>query len=394
MKFVSGTNSMRVAFYAPLKWPGHPVPSGDRLIARMFVAALTAAGHEVTVATRLRTWDGTGDTTRQARLATIGAACASRLIARWRRDPAAAPDLWFTYHLYHKAPDWTGPAVCAALGLPYVVAEASVAAKQREGRWRDGHAVAEAAIRGADAVLCLNPADLAGVASVRDPRTPPQRLAPFFDVSSFLVRAHDETVRNALVALDLPRDSPRLATVAMMRPGDKLVSYRALAASLARLAHRPWHLVVVGDGAARADVHAAFASFAPGRIRFAGSQPPAVVAALLLQSDLFVWPAVVEVIGMALLEAQACGVPVVAGRRPGVEAIVADRSSGILVPPGDIAAFAAAVDALIADPARRAAMARHARAHVRERHDLPAASAALDAILLQARRAHRERQHP
>jgi glycosyltransferase involved in cell wall biosynthesis len=111
-----------------------------------------------------------------------------------------------------------------------------------------------------------------------------------------------------------------------------------------------------------------------------------VVAALLQHSDLFVWPAVLEVIGMALLEAQACGVPVVAGRRPGVEAVVADGSSGILVPPGDDAAFAAAVDALINDPARRAAMARSAREYVRARHDLPAASAALDAILTRALR--------
>lgn len=378
---------MRIAFYAPLKWPEHPVPSGDRLLARMFMAAFAASGHEVSVAARLRSWDGAGNSTRQARLARVGRWCASRLIARWRRDPSATPELWFTYHLYHKAPDWIGPPVCAALGIPYVIAEASVASKQRDGPWRDGHAAAIAAIRAADAVICLNPADLAGVAAVRESLAPPQHVPPFFDAAAFLDGARDEAALARIRALGLPQDSPRLVAVAMLRPGDKLVSYRVLAAALARLLHRPWHLVVVGDGAARAEVGAAFASFPPGRIHFAGSQPSAVVAALLQRSDLFVWPAVLEVIGMALLEAQACGVPVVAGRRPGVEEVVAEGSSGILVPPGDDAAFAAAVDALINDPARRAAMARRAREYVRERHDLPAASAALDAILTRALRA-------
>jgi glycosyltransferase involved in cell wall biosynthesis len=116
-------------------------------------------------------------------------------------------------------------------------------------------------------------------------------------------------------------------------------------------------------------------------VRFVGTQPPATVAALLAGADLFVWPAVAEVIGLALLEAQACGVPVVAGRRPGVATIVDDGRSGRLTPPGDTAAFAAAVGALLDDPAGRAAMGRQARAHARARHDLVSAARALDAVL-------------
>ncbi len=103
----------------------------------------------------------------------------------------------------------------------------------------------------------------------------------------------------------------------MMREGDKLASYLALADALERLLDRPWHLVVVGDGAAATRSTRASRRFPPGRVRFVGTQPPATVAALLAAADLFVWPAVAEVIGLAMLEAQACGVPVVAGRRPG-----------------------------------------------------------------------------
>ena len=45
---------MEIAFYAPLKPPGHPVPSGDRRMARGLMAALGAAGHRVVLASALR----------------------------------------------------------------------------------------------------------------------------------------------------------------------------------------------------------------------------------------------------------------------------------------------------------------------------------------------------
>jgi hypothetical protein len=45
---------MRIGFYAPLKPPDHPVPSGDRRIARLFVEALRLAGHMPFVASHLR----------------------------------------------------------------------------------------------------------------------------------------------------------------------------------------------------------------------------------------------------------------------------------------------------------------------------------------------------
>jgi glycosyltransferase involved in cell wall biosynthesis len=376
---------MRIAFYAPLKSPQHPIPSGDRLIARTFVAALQRAGHEVSLAACLRTWDGTGDARRQQRLARIGRTLAGRLVERWRRDPSGRPDLWFTYHVYHKAPDWTGPAVSAALDIAYIVAEPSVAQKQREGRWCEGHAAAVAAIRDADEVICINPTDVPGVAAVRAQRAPPVQLKPFFDVDAFAADERTDAAPGAQpMGLDLPRDSPRLVAVAMMRPDNKLASYRALAAALARLVHRPWHLVVVGDGEAREEVRTAFAAFGPGRVHFAGTQPRAAIAGLLGTCDLFVWPAVDEVIGMGLLEAQACGVPVIAARGPGVASVVADGTSGLLVPAGDEAAFADALEALITDTTRRHEMAIQARRYVRAEHALPAAAGVLDAIVARA----------
>ena len=47
---------MRIGFYAPLKAPDHPVPSGDRQMARHLMAALGAAGHGVELVSRLRSF--------------------------------------------------------------------------------------------------------------------------------------------------------------------------------------------------------------------------------------------------------------------------------------------------------------------------------------------------
>ena len=51
----------RVAFYAPLKPPDHPVPSGDRRMAQLLWQALEAAGARVELASRLRSRDPHGD---------------------------------------------------------------------------------------------------------------------------------------------------------------------------------------------------------------------------------------------------------------------------------------------------------------------------------------------
>ena len=48
---------MRIAFYAPLKPPDHPIASGDRTVARMLLAALKLGGHDVGLASRFRSYD-------------------------------------------------------------------------------------------------------------------------------------------------------------------------------------------------------------------------------------------------------------------------------------------------------------------------------------------------
>src|SRR5258705_996076 len=148
---------MRIAFYAPLKPPDHPIPSGDRRVAQLFLAALRLAGHDAFVASRFRSYEGHGDLIRQVRLAALGARLAGRFLRRCHKAPETAPELWFTYHLYHKAPDWLGPVIADALGIPYVVAEASDAPKQAFGEWAARRGASKRAIRPADPGIGVNP---------------------------------------------------------------------------------------------------------------------------------------------------------------------------------------------------------------------------------------------
>ena len=346
------------AYLTPMKTPDHPNPSGDRRLARVFSRALDLAGRNPILVSRLRTLDMKGDPDRQATLIAEAEAEIARLIEAHKSAP---PGLIFTYHCYYKAPDLIGPALADAFGVPYVVAEASRAPARREGPWARFAAVSDAAIDRADAVLWMSARDLP---ALEEEQPDAQRL---FHVPPFVAPGAEPTPP--------PQPEPlRLVTVAMMRKGDKLASYRALAAALAHL-DGDWKLTLVGDGEARAEVEASMAPFGD-RIAFLGQlDDRGEMRAALDAAHIFVWPGVGEAFGMAYLEAQAAGRPAVAEDRPGVRDVVGPP--GRLVPPGDPKAFAAA----IADLATESKTAEQARRYVLERHGVDAAAGRLGRIL-------------
>ena len=166
----------------------------------------------------------------------------------------------------------------------------------------------------------------------------------------------------------------------MMRTRDKLDSYRVLAKAFTHLRDCSWQALLVGDGPARAEVEALMAPFGD-RVRFAGTVPHQELPAFYAAADLYLWPAINEAYGMAFLEAQAAGLPVVAGRTGGVPAVVADGVTGLLTPVGNAAAFAAAVARLLDQPAERSRLAANARVRILSHHDERAAGLALGAAL-------------
>ncbi|WP_244470685.1 glycosyltransferase family 4 protein [Microvirga massiliensis] len=358
------TDAPVVAFYAPLKSPFHPSPSGDRTMALLTLKALQVAGFEPHLASECRTLDLQGDAQAQDRIRAQTAAAAERLLTHYRSLPdEKRPRLWFSYHVYYKAPDLIGPVIADAFGIPYVVAEGSRSAKRAVGSWAAFHAIAEQALDRADVIFAMTRRDREGLVAAARPDQRIIDLPPFLDEGEW-----------PCIPARKGGAPARLLAVGMMRPGDKLESYRLLAAALQRVAAEPWILDVVGDGPARHEVETLLAPFSP-RVRWHGEvRSRAGIAALYAESDLLVWPAVNEAYGMALLEAQAMGCPPVAGAFGGVPDVVQDGVTGLLTRPGDVDAFAAAISELLVDRERRDRLGTAASRFVRGERTLTVAA--------------------
>jgi glycosyltransferase involved in cell wall biosynthesis len=335
-------------------------------MARLMIAALERAGCKVSLVSELRAYlPDAGD--HDALVALEGNALHERrrIGADWRAGEK--PDLWFCYHPYYKAPDLLGPDLAREFDLPWVSAEASLSRRRNQGIWAQSQTAVEAALAASRMNFAMTGRDRLGLQE----HLPDLRIAslpPFLD-------------------LDIPRPrsalaGSRLVTVAMMRAGDKLASYRGLASALRLLpAGLDWDLAVAGDGPLRGDIEALFPS---GRVRWLGSLAPEDVPTFLAQGVVYVWPGTGEAYGLAYLEAQAAGLPVVGWAAAGVPEVVADGETGLLSPAGDVAGLAADIARLLVDPVLRHHLGAAGRSRVQRRHGIDQAAKILDAGLKEA----------
>ena len=384
---------MRIAFYAPLKAPSHGTPSGDRRVASLYMQALQEAGHRVELVSSLCSYDGTGDHERQTALRAQGLAAASAIADQLLGSGSARPDLWFTYHVYYKAPDWLGPRVSRALDIPYVIAEASYAPKRAGGPWNVGHEGSGEAIRRADLLISPTRFDVECLEALVEDRSRIALLLPFLDLQPYDAAFADRAAHRTRLAAANRLDTavPWIVIAAMMRDGDKTASFLQLAATLGRISDVPWQLLVAGDGRARSEIARALEAAAPGRVRLLGTLTALDVAAMYAAGDLCIWPACNEAYGMAMLEAQAAGVPVISCAHRGVPDVVIDGSTGLLAPSGDIPALARLARELLVDSERRARLSHEARRFVAEERSLESAALRLDEALARLQVRRRER---
>ena len=262
---------------------------------------------------------------------------ASAIITDWEQQQWT-PDIWFSYHPYYKSPDWIGPQVARRFGCSIITVEASFSAKRANDAWSEWHQQHVDGLRQADCHLYMKQRDRAGLLALPAAEDQLVHLPPFIDIEPFA---------------SLPRkprgtsQATRLITVAMMRADVKLKSYRYLAEALTGMQHLDWTLDIVGGGATRGEVESAFAGPIAERVRWHGEVAPEGVPAFLSAADVFVWPGFGEAYGLAYLEAQACGLPVVAQDCAGVPEVVRAGSTGLLAPENDMDGFRAALSSLI-----------------------------------------------
>ncbi|MFZ0240981.1 MAG: glycosyltransferase [Desulfobacterales bacterium] len=286
-----------------------------------------------------------------------------------RRMVADAPDLWLTYHAYYKGPDVIGPRVAARTGVPYVIFQGAYATKRRRelktlpGFWLNRHA-----LQSARHVFVNKQVDFVNMKRL----LPAQRVSyvrPGICPRDF---SFSEAARRELRRRWQAGQTPIILTAAMFRPGVKTRGLVGVIEACRRLRQKglEFRLVIVGAGRTRSRLVQLAQTALPGRVFFAGKVPRAELYRFYSAGDLFVFPGVGESLGMVYLEAQSCGLPVVAVANAGVPEVVADGKTGLLTPLGDTDAFDGAIGDLLGDTDRRQTMGRAARAHVRQHHDL------------------------
>lgn len=178
-----------------------------------------------------------------------------------------------------------------------------------------------------------------------------------------------------------PPDEPRqpdlvVASRRLEQKNGVEILVRACALSLA--GDRPWRLLLLGGGQLRAALEnlAAELGVEP-KVVFAAQQPPEVVRDAYRRAAVAVVPSIptrglVEATSYSALEAMSTATPLVASAIGGLAEIVEDGRSGLLVPPEDPVALAAAIDHVLADPELATAMGRTGRQRVIDRYSMTA----------------------
>ena len=122
-----------------------------------------------------------------------------------------------------------------------------------------------------------------------------------------------------------------------------------------------------------------------GRVHLLGRVGEDRLMRVMASLDLLVSASRSEAFGMAMVEALACGVPVVANATEGAREIVEDGATGMLVPVGDVDALAFAITSLLEDDARRHTFGARAQEVARERFDLARMVEATERVYEEAR---------
>ncbi|MEM9279779.1 MAG: glycosyltransferase family 4 protein [Pseudomonadota bacterium] len=370
------TKSKKIAFFAPIKPPDHPIPSGDRLIAQNLMKALELAGYEVALASRYICYSKRSNTEILAERKSGAISEAERILAEYKAlAPHERPDIWITYHPYCKAPDWIGPIVSKELGIPYINVEAARTGQGGpEDEWAPWRSEAQTGIKQADLHLVFKPTDRAYLTELLGDDTKLRNIPPFMDTDI-------GTVEPISLLSHWNPDTPVLITTGMMRKGKKDKNFYMLAETLSNMTNQDWNLVVVGGGPEEENIRAAFSDIPQERTHWTGQVEHSQVLSWMKASSIFIWPGWKEPIGMVYLEAQLQGLPVIAYESMGVPLVVEHGVTGLLAPEGDEEAMQENIRQLLANKQLRQDMGKAGRKRVLQEHSIEAAAKRLGEVL-------------
>ncbi len=375
-----------IGYYTPFKPLGFHLPSGDLTIATGLRDFLEAGGHRVLHPSRLRArwifW--------KPWLWSLVVRDRLRALRILRHTRAG---LWLTYHAYYKSPDLIGPWVCRRLAIPYVIFQGIYSTRRKKSiRTLPGFFLNRQSLIQADHIFSNRKEDLLNLRRL----IPNDRLtyiAPGIDPKAF---TFDAGARSKLRdSWKIPENTPVVLSAAMFRPGVKTEGLIWTIKACAEIRRRgnPVHLVIAGDGKERNTLQALAESLLSGNVRFVGKIPRDRMNRFYSAGDVFAFPGIRETLGMVYLEAQACGLPVVAFDNGGIAEVVLDNITGFLTPLYDMWAFTDAITRILDNEALGKQMGEAAGRHIRINHDINLNYQQIETVIQQILAGCKRRDH-
>ncbi len=363
---------MKICFVVASFWPGW---GGAERQCQLLARTLTERGHAVTVLTRGKPGlpgEDRVDGVDVRRTAAFGAQTVQSLVwtvsaTAWLRRHARRFSIVQCYQLL-------SPSHIGILGCPRSGRSATVLRPACGGPYGD---IAEVRrlpftemrkrlLRQASAFVTLTPEIEAELNEFGLGGVPFRRIPNGVDVAVFSPASSEE--RATLRARSgLPADKVLCAFVGRLT---RQKHPEVLLEAWSRCATSAMHLVFVGDGPLRAEMtHRRARLPSTGGVTFTGAV--ADVPAVLRAVDILVLPSEAEGMSNAMLEAMACGVPVVATDVGGVrEVLGSDGKAGVVLPAGSSGALAEAITALATSPGLRREIGAAARALIEDRYNM------------------------
>jgi glycosyltransferase involved in cell wall biosynthesis len=352
---------MNIAYYMPFKPMGHKNPSGDLVTGTELFNHLAERNHTIELASMLRCrWIYYRPAIWLQYLIEK-----KQIIKKYR---PGKPDLWISYHSYYKAPDLLGSSCSRALDIPYVIFQGIYSTKRKKKlKTLPGFLLNRKVLLSADLIITNKKKDLKNLRRIV-PEDRVTYIAPGINPDDFNFSTES---RERLRKKWNPANRPIILTAAMFRPGVKTEGIKQVITTCTQLAAtgRDYRLWICGDGACRSELQKMADKLLPGKVRFLGKIPRSKMYRYYSAADIFAFPGIEESLGLVYLEAQACGLPVVACRDWGGGEAVIDNRTGLLSSAAEPSDFTRNIGRLLSDRELRNDLGANGAEHIRMQHD-------------------------